>query len=118
MTNGDITTLAEAAALDAREGNGGGREMGIGGKMIRWVGGLAILVRLVIRIRTNSVSQTRPVSRAWFSPSSKSKPRDVSNRARRRFVSSRFIQFMYNLRFDRLLSILLFNCSQPLQASL
>eukprot|EP00962_Isochrysis_galbana_P007843 scaffold2129_cov107-Isochrysis_galbana.AAC.5 len=30
------------------------------------------------------------------------RPRDVCNRARCRFVSSRFIQFMYNLRFDRL----------------
>eukprot|EP00962_Isochrysis_galbana_P050438 scaffold21813_cov149-Isochrysis_galbana.AAC.1 len=27
--------------------------------------------------------------------------RDVCERARRRFVSSRFIRFMYNLRFDR-----------------
>eukprot|EP00962_Isochrysis_galbana_P004920 scaffold1354_cov111-Isochrysis_galbana.AAC.6 len=27
-------------------------------------------------------------------------PRDVCDRARRRFVSSRFIRFMYNLRFD------------------
>eukprot|EP00962_Isochrysis_galbana_P034148 scaffold11516_cov125-Isochrysis_galbana.AAC.3 len=28
------------------------------------------------------------------------RPRDVCDRARRRFVSSRFIHFMYNLRFD------------------
>eukprot|EP00962_Isochrysis_galbana_P024806 scaffold7626_cov134-Isochrysis_galbana.AAC.2 len=28
------------------------------------------------------------------------RPRDVRDRARRRFVSSRFIHFMYNLRFD------------------
>eukprot|EP00962_Isochrysis_galbana_P030098 scaffold9728_cov132-Isochrysis_galbana.AAC.5 len=41
-----------------------------------------------------------PVSRAWFTRRS----RDASDRARRRFVSSRFIQFMYNLRFDTVLS--------------
>eukprot|EP00962_Isochrysis_galbana_P021490 scaffold6339_cov112-Isochrysis_galbana.AAC.7 len=35
---------------------------------------------------------------AWFSPSSK---RCFCDRARRRFVSSRFIQFMFNLRFDK-----------------
>eukprot|EP00962_Isochrysis_galbana_P059746 scaffold33473_cov119-Isochrysis_galbana.AAC.2 len=63
---------------------------------------IAILVRLVTRIRTNSVTQTRPVSRAWFSPLSARRSGDVSDRARRRFVSSRFIHFMYNLRFDSL----------------
>eukprot|EP00962_Isochrysis_galbana_P038556 scaffold13700_cov136-Isochrysis_galbana.AAC.7 len=67
---------------------------------------LAILARRVARIRTNSVR-----IQLEFSLSDKSRQsgmvQPVVNEmfatvhaARRRFVSSRFIHFMYNLRFD------------------
>eukprot|EP00962_Isochrysis_galbana_P019092 scaffold5554_cov130-Isochrysis_galbana.AAC.2 len=54
---------------------------------------LAILVRLANRSRNISLSQPRPVSRAWFSPC---RSRDVRNRAaRRRFVSLRFVYLVH-----------------------
>eukprot|EP00962_Isochrysis_galbana_P039971 scaffold14440_cov143-Isochrysis_galbana.AAC.1 len=61
---------------------------------------LAILARQVTRIRAKSLSPSRPFNRAWFSPLSMRCSRPCT-RARRRFVSSRFIHFVYNLRFDR-----------------
>eukprot|EP00962_Isochrysis_galbana_P042699 scaffold16045_cov110-Isochrysis_galbana.AAC.9 len=62
---------------------------------------LAILVRLVNRSRNISLSQPCPVSRAWFSPSFKRCTRPCTPPVRLS-SSLRFIQFMYNLRFDRL----------------
>jgi len=62
---------------------------------------LAIIVHsaaLVNRFRTNSVTQSRPVSRAWFSPSPKRCSRPCTPPVR---LFSVFIHFMYNLRFDR-----------------
>eukprot|EP00962_Isochrysis_galbana_P020186 scaffold5892_cov112-Isochrysis_galbana.AAC.1 len=61
-------------------------------------------VPLAARLRAAAlVTVARPESRP--SGPTPRRPRDVSDRARRRFVSSRFIRFMYNLRFDKLSAV-------------